>query len=106
MLKRKRLTDKQIENQKKYYGLESVSMECSKCSRVVWNLPADVSSVQCCYCVLATVEAPDSIKKQPEEKRSRGWQFKKHYVSPSGKVYSYGEEVVDAKLSNKGRVSK
>jgi hypothetical protein len=41
--------------------------------------------------------APPETRTKPElkEKRPRGWQFREHYVAPSGIKYSYGKEVTD-----------
>lgn len=71
---------------------ERIELECSKCGRLVENLSPDTASVICSWCVQLMV-APPQMKDSNKEKRPRGWQFKKRYVSPSGIVYSFGKEV-------------
>lgn len=91
ILKRKRLTKSTIEAARKYAGMDSIALECSKCHRVVEQLNADTASVICSYCVQLMVEPP--TMKKASSGRSRGWQFKKEYQSPEGVLYSYGEPV-------------
>ena len=69
-------------------------LECKECHNLVEDLLLDVKSVICSICV-ARMVPPTEIKliKRSDEKHPRGWHLKKQYVSPSGKVYSFGKEV-------------
>ena len=99
MLKRRKLTEKQLESARKYFGKESIALEC-ECGRIVEKLPADTASVVCSYCLQAKVDRPEGIipkKKTADDNRPRGWHLLKKYVSPSGKVYERGKEVVNPK---------
>ena len=88
---------------------ERIDLMCQHgCGTFVENLPSDTKAVTCWKCVVRMVEPP-IVKVQkiivPTEKRSRGWQFKKEYISPSGKVYHFGKEVMrDAKITSTGKV--
>lgn len=82
---------------------ERVNLSCS-CGTVVERLDADTASVICSSCVQTMVPAPSKpkhIADANKEKRPRGWHFKKKYVSPSGKVYSFGKEVKMDENTNK-----
>ena len=75
---------------------ERIDLMCKYgCGTFVENLPSDVAAVTCWRCVVRMVEPPVQYQRAaaPTEKRSRGWHLKENYVSPSGKVYSFGKEV-------------
>ena len=101
-LKRKKPTKASIEHAKKYIGQPNKILECKQCFDEV-TVPADVESVICDFCVQLMCAPPESIVRNREnknkEKRPRGWQFKKKYVSPSGKIYSFGKEISKKKLT-------
>ena len=73
---------------------DRIALLCKKCGSLVENLPSDTGAVTCWRCMALMTERPSQPKStQPTEKRGRGWQFKKKYISPSGKEYRFGKEV-------------
>jgi len=92
-MKRKRVTKKMIKSSQKIFGKDPKTMECSKCFDLVMNVDAGASLVICGRCVQRMVAPPEALTKPVKEKRPRGWQFRKEYTSPSGKIYHYGKEV-------------
>jgi hypothetical protein len=97
-LRRRRITKKQI-NASRRYNREKIDMECKECGYLVEQLDSDIKAVTCEYCVQRSVPAPEppksALKKNNGEHHPRGWHLKKRYVSPSGKVYSFGKEVTE-----------
>lgn len=68
-------------------------IECESCGTIT-EVPSDVKSIICSNCVILMVPPPENSKTtKPKEKRPRGWQFRKQYISPSGIMYSFGKEV-------------
>ena len=66
---------------------------CDSCNRVSSpKLESDVVKWTCSYCVS---EMAPWERKEPKEKRPRGWHRKKLYISPSNIAYSYGKEISD-----------
>lgn len=79
---------------------EKIDLLCSKCQALVEGLDADTSSVICDRCIARMAMPPEEPKakkvtSETDEKHPRGWHLKKHYVSPSGKVYCRGKEIID-----------
>lgn len=71
-------------------------LDCKECGNDGAYCAYDVKAVTCALCVAkqaAPPEPPKSLQNKPDEKRPRGWQFMKEYISPSGKVYHKGKEV-------------
>jgi len=90
-LKRRKITKAILKAEHKIIDFSTKILECKECSRYV-EVGADIGAVTCAICVQKMVGPPDNYvkKKDVEEKRPRGWQFMKQYVSPSGKVYNRG----------------
>ena len=82
---------------------ERIGLECSKCGRFVDNLTPDIGSIECWVCIAGEAAAPmmpKQVVKKSGEERPRGWQRRKEYVSPSGKTYSFGKEVIINERTN------
>lgn len=96
MLKRRKISKVSQEMARRFKRGERIELECKHCQVLVENLSPDTTSVICADCVQIMVGPPESMKpKIVTEKRPRGWQFKKSYVSPSGKKYVFGKEVIE-----------
>ena len=83
-------------------------MDCIGCGEWVENIGHGVRSVTCGNCVMRMVappEIPKHLQKQNEEQRPRGWQFRKEYISPSGKKFHFGREVDESTTSDPTSVS-
>jgi len=72
-----------------------IDLACSECRRMVYDVAGYVKAVTCWICVAQMIDPPAVVEKKPLEKRPRGWQKKKEYISPSGLVYHSGV-LVDA----------
>ena len=91
-------TRKAKEAAQRYLEKGRHDLPCKRCGELVYDLYPDVTAVTCDYCIQFLVEPPEILVKlkaaSEKEVKSKGWHFKKHYVSPSGKIYSYGKEVI------------
>jgi hypothetical protein len=67
-----------------------IDLACSECHRMVYDVMGYVRAVTCWRCVAQMIDPPVVVDKKPLEKRPRGWQKKKEYISPSGLVYHSG----------------
>lgn len=71
---------------------------CKVCDKTEVKVSFNIRSVICAFCVQKMTAPPDGIiKKAPDEIRPKGWHFKKYYVSPGKKVFSYGKEITNKK---------
>lgn len=85
--------------EKKIYGKggERIGLNCA-CGNFVDDLTPDIKSVTCWICIAKACAAPEQPRQatpKSSEERPRGWQRRKDYVSPSGKIYSFGKEVTE-----------
>lgn len=99
-LKRRKVSKKDDAKVSSIYSTRSsIDMDCETCGALVENLPADTKSVLCSRCVSRMVAPPPQPKSVSQngngEKNPRGWHLKRLYISPSGKKYSFGKEVID-----------
>lgn len=93
MIKRRKFTKSEEIAALKQINRTKIELECDSCGTLT-PTTSDISKIICSNCVALMVPPPETSKtNSPAEKRPRGWQFRKQYVSPSGIEYSFGKEV-------------